>query len=290
MATIITNQATLNYRYGTATATAVSNVATSVLNQILEITKDSLNSTYRIGQTVTYIITVTNNGSNESQPVTVVDDLGTYAINGNDVTPLTYNGPAQLFINGVLESVLTPEIEEGSVTFNIPAIPAGGNAQIIYLATVNEFASGASGSQITNTATADSDCDCPCDEAVSDSNTITAEEFADVRIVKSVCPNPAVCDGELTYTFDIFNYGNIAATEVVLTDTFIPPLTDIEVYVNGTLIPEDDYSYINGTLTLPDEDSDLEISVPAASFAVDDETGNITLVPGQIQIIVRGNL
>lgn len=289
MATIITNQATLNYRYGTSTATATSNITTAVLNGPLSISKTSLSQSYRVGQNVTYLITVTNNGTAGAEDITIIDDLGTFLSDGNNVTPLTYLGPSQLFINGAFESEITPTLGANNIAFMIPSIPAGGNAQIIYLVRVNSYASSEAGSEITNTATADFDCGCPCNEPVSDSYTITAEEFADVRIVKTICPNPVVCGSTVTFTFNLYNYGNIPATDVVLTDTFDPALSDIEVFVDDVLIPSEDYNYINGTLRLPALGSDFEITIPAATFERDD-VGNITVTPGNVRIVVRGTI
>ena len=289
MATIITNQATLNYRYGTSTATATSNITTAVLNGPLSISKTSLSESYRIGQNVTYLITITNNGSTEANNINVVDNLGTFESDGNNITPLTYLGPSQLFLNGAFESVITPTVGGNSIAFQIPVIPAGGNAQIIYLVRVNSLANAAAGSEITNTASADFDCGCPCREPVIDSYTITAEEFADVRIVKTICPNPVVCGSLVTFTFNLYNYGNIAATDVVLIDTFDPALSDIEVFVNDALIEEDNYDYINGTLQLPSLLGDFDITIPEATFERD-ANDNVTVTPGNVRIVVRGTI
>lgn len=289
MATLISNQATISYRFGTRAANAVSNIASTVLSSALDIDKTSLSEQYRIGQSLTYIITVTNNGNEDSGAINVSDDLGTFTQNGTEITPLTYVGPARLFINGSFDSVINPDVNENDIQFEIENIPANGNAQIIYLASVNSFASGETGSEITNTATASRACDCPCDQNVSDSNTIILEAFADIRIVKSVCPNPVICGGELTFVFDIFNYGNVEATEVVLTDTFVPPLTDITVTVDGIVIPESQYRYVNGVLTLPNAIGD-EITVPAAEFVRSPINGVVTVTPGKIQITVSGNV
>lgn len=285
MATIITNQATINYRFRNAAATAVSNTATTVLGAQVEISKNSLTEVYRPQQIITYIIGITNRGSALTD-VGVVDDLGTYTENGNSYTPLTYIGPAQLYINGAFNSVITPDVEENGISFEIANIPAGGNAQIVYQVRVNGFAGVEEGSEITNTAIVD--CNCPCDVTDSDSHTIRAEGFADIRIIKSVCPNPVGCGEELTYVFDIYNYGNIPANNVVLTDRFEPALSDIAVSVNGVSIPDEDFSYVNGVLTLPAAGSDYEITVPAATFERNDTTGEYEITPGQIQIIVTG--
>ncbi len=289
MATIITNQARLNYRYGTATATAVSNVTSTILNSQLSVSKTALSDCYRIGQNITYIISITNNNSRSASDIMVADDLGTYNASCGEVTPLDFIGPAQLFINGVFRSAIAPTIEENGIVFEIDSLPANSNAQIIYIAQVNEYANGAIGSVITNTVIVDNNCDCPCEIPSSDSTTVPVCQYADVRIVKSICPNPVICGERLTYTFTLYNYGNIPATDVVLTDTFEPALTDLEVTINGVFIPSEDYDYVNGTLTLPADDSEYEITIPAATFSRNANCA-ITVTPGSVQITVSGNI
>ncbi len=289
MATIISNQATLNYRFGTTNAVAVSNTLTASIGSLLSVSKTSLSENYRIGQDITFVISITNNGGTDSGQITVFDDLGTFILNGDEITPLTYLDTAQLFINGIFESELSPSFNDNGVIFEISGLTPNANLQIIYRARVNEFANGESGSTITNSVTVENDCMCPSDEPSTDSNTITAEAFADVRIVKSVCPNPIICGDELTFSFEISNYGNIPATEVVLHDTFVPILNDITVRVNGVIIPESDYDYENGILTLPNENGD-EIIIPAAEFVVNPTTAEITVVPSTQIITVTGTI
>ncbi|MBR6755073.1 MAG: DUF11 domain-containing protein [Clostridia bacterium] len=290
MATIITNQARLNYRYAGAReiSTVFSNTASAILNGQLDIEKTSLSTTYRIGQDITYFITVTNEGNGAVNDVVITDDLGTYRVGNNNYTPLTYIGPSQLLINGVFDSLITPVISNGRIVYNIENLPANATAQIRYIVRVNEFANGSICSQITNTATAV--CDCICNEPASDSHTLTAEAFADVRVIKSICPNPVICGEEVNFIFDIYNYGNLEATDVILIDTFNPPITDIEVRVDGVLIPESDYDYVNGVLTLPSPDSDYSITVPPATFTQNPQTGIISIVPGNVRITVSGRI
>lgn len=290
MATIITNQARLNYRYAGARdiSTVFSNTASAILNGQLSIEKTSLSTTYRIGQDITYFLTVSNEGNGSTSDIIVTDDLGTYQIGSDDYTPLTYIGPSQLFINGVFVSNITPIISDGNIIFNIENLPVNSTAQIVYIARVNEFANGGNGASITNTATAV--CDCICSEPSSDSHTLTAESFADVRIIKSICPNPVICGEDVNFIFDIYNYGNLEATDIVLIDTFEPPITDIEVRVDGVLIPATDYSYVDGTLTLPAPDSEYSIVIPPATFSQNPESGIITVVPGNVRITVSGRI
>ena len=287
MATIITNQATLNYRFGTATASTVSNITSAAIGGSTEIVKTSLNQSYRSNENITYIINVANSGS-PIENITISDNLGSYTTNGNIYTPLTFSGNAQLFINGIENNNFEINETENGIEFVIDNIPTNGNAQIIYQATVNEYAPICCGGSITNTVI--SNCQCICGGTAEDSHTINAECYADVRISKSVCPNPIKCGEEITYIFDIYNYGNIDATDIVLTDTFTPPLTDIVVSLDGTVIPNTEYSYFNGVLTLPTVENEFEITVPAASCTRNTETGLYIVTPGHIQIIVTGNI
>ena len=287
MATIITNQATLNYRFGTVSASTVSNITSAVIGGSYEIEKTSINNSYRIGENITYVITLKNNGG-ALENITVADDLGGFIFNSNYLKPLDYVGPADLFINGNLVSSITPAEDENGITFEIGNIPAGGIAQIIYQAKPNAYAGICCGDEIINTAT--TECNCPCNPTVGASHTLTAECYADVRITKSVCPNPIVCGGEITYVFDITNYGNIAATDVVLTDIFNPPLSDIKVYFDGVELSENDYDYVNGELTIPEPDSDVNLTIPAATCVRDPQTGEVSQEPGKIQMIVNGRL
>ncbi len=288
MATIITNRATISYNNGTVSLTAVSNTTSATVLEALSIRKLALSDTYKTGDDLTYSILLENSSDSDASDIIVTDDLGSYDFNGNTVTPLDYGGSAQLFINGSFVSDITPVINANSIVFTVPSIPANSNAQILYNVTVNEFANSSAGSEITNTASVDFECDCICNQGSSDSETVQAEEYAELSIVKSVCPNPIICGERVTYVIDIYNYGNIAAADVVLTDTFVPTLEDIAVTVDGVLIPESDYSYIDGTLTLPAEDSEYSLIVPAATFSQNAESGIYEVTPGHLQIIITG--
>ncbi len=290
MAIIITNQARLNYRYGTASETSFSNITSTVLNSSLSITKSAMSDCYKASQTLTYIINVTNNGSSSVINASINDNLGTFVSDNASITPLTYIGNALLYINGIQNSGLNTIVNPDGVIFEISEIPPKGSAQIIYLAQVNKYACNAVDSTITNLATAESGCDCPCEEASIGSNTVIACEYADLRIVKSVCPNPATCDERLTYTFNLYNYGNIPATDVVLTDSFEPELKDLEVFVDGSFIPSGNYDYINGTIILPSDDNEYSITVPPAVCIRNSVTGIVESTPGTVLITVSGTL
>ena len=180
MARQITNQASLTYQYGGVTASAASNIATAILQETLSAAKTSLDAAYRSGQALTYILTLTNSGSAALTNVQAVDDLGTYTPAGGTaaVTPLTYTGPALLYVNGALSGPITPAAAENAITFTIPSIPAGATAMILYKARVNGNAQLAAGASVQNTVTATAD---GVAESVSAAHTVTAEDYADVN-------------------------------------------------------------------------------------------------------------
>ena len=286
MATTITNQATISYNYGEVTATATSNVATTVLQGALTITKNSVYENYGTDSDLVYMISVTNSGDTAINALNVTDDLGTYTVTaGTTATPLTYIGPAQLYINGVFSGNIEGTAGSSNVQFTIPTLGAGATAQILYRVKTNEFAPLSASGTITNTASTT-----PAGgETVTASLTIGALNAADVRIFKSMSPNPVLYGGTLTYTFDIYNYGNVAATDVVLTDTFDPAPANITVTVNGTQIPAANYTYTGGLLTLP-TGGELALTVPAATFTASPATGEITVDPGTVRIVVTGTV
>ena len=285
MATI-TNQARITYSYGAVNAAAASNIATATLTEPLTGSKTSLGSTYTAGDEITYILSLTNGSANAATDITVSDNLGRSTAGGVAYTPLSYVGPAYLYINGVYTSELTPATIAGSLIFTLPSIPAGANAVIIYKAALTSEAPLTSGSTVTNTATFTS----PTLGTAEKSNTITVENYARLNIVKSMSPNPVVGGGQLTYTFTVYNYGNDAATDVVLTDVFSPAPTDITVTVNGTAVSAENYTYTGGTLTLPAAGSSYEITVPAATFTTDTTTGAVTASPGVTVVEVTGTI
>lgn len=284
---IITNQASVSYAYGERTARALSNVAETVLTDPVTATKTALGTDYRAGEQITYILTAQNGTAAPITDLVVTDNLGTFTDAGVTVTPLSYLGPAYLYINGVFSGELTPATGRDEVIFTLPALPVGANAVIVYQAQVNEYAPLGQANEIDNIALFES---ASLGLSQTAEAAIQTENYADVRIVKTMTPNP-VTDGErLTYVFTISNYGNEDATDVTLTDTFSPAPTAITVSVDGTTVPPSGYSYTGGTLVLPGADPTQELTIPAATYTRDATTGIYTVNPGTVTVTVTGTI
>lgn len=283
MAEII-NRASLRYTYGKCmVAQVLSNVASVMLNGALIGSKTSLGSTYRSGVDITYIITIQNISSVSKTAVQVSDNLGTYLVSGTTTaTPLTYVGPTELFVNGTPSGELTPNVTASNIVFTIPTIPAGGNVVLVYKVSVNEYAPLETGSTITNTASYIGDDGC---NDFSVDNTVTVDDYADVRIFKTMSPNPIVCGSPITYTFTLYNYGNIEATNVTLTDTFSPYPATITVKLNGATAGTDTYTYIDGMFTFGTRTTPL--TLPPATFETAAD-GSVTVTPSVTIITVTG--
>lgn len=283
----ITNRANLTFTYGGVTGSATSNLATATLLDPLSVEKTSVGNTYRAADKVTYVLSVQNNGNTTLTDVTLTDNLGTYpSANGVAVTPLTYNDNATLYISGIFSGPIEGTATANSVTFTIPALAPGANAMVLYEAVTNAYTPTAPGSSITNTVTVTATS---VTAPLTATHTITAEDYADISILKEMSPDP-ISDGDLiTYTFTITNMGNTDATGVVLTDAFNPIPNAITVTVGGQTVSPNDYTYENGLLTLPTGEG-FSITVPAASVTTDPVTGAVTTTPGTLVITVTGTI
>ena len=289
MAQIITNQASVAYQYNGQSASILSNIASAVLTEPLSMEKVSLESVYRYGEEITYSISFENSGTAALSGVTVTDNLGTYTLAGTmtAVTPLTYVAPAILLIDGIYAGNITPTQTENSVVFTIPALAASSRAQIIYKAAVNAFAPLGDGAVIENTVSLTAS---GINALITDSNQITADDYADVTVTKSMSPTNVVDGDALTYTFVINNYGNAPAEEIVLRDAFDPAPESITVQLNGVTQPTAAYTYENGVLTYPAEGAAQTLSLPAATIVQDPITGQVSITPSSLTISVTGVL
>ena len=278
------NQATLRYN-NTVTN---SNIASGELVEVLSATKTALLDTYQVGETVTYAVSVLNSGTVPFNGLTLTDDLGAYTVGTATVTPLTYiEGSVQYYVNGVLQPApavtVGPPLQIGGI-----AVPAGGNAILLYEAEANAYASPAVGGTVENTVTVSGLGVTP----VTATETVTARQEAQLTVNKSITPAVVTDNSRVTYTLTLQNTGNtavIATDDAVITDTFDPILTDLVVTFNGTaLVSGTDYTYDATTgafATLPGV-----ITVPAATYAQDPVTGEWTVTPGISTLAIVGTI
>lgn len=279
-----TNQAQL--RYGNAVTN--SNVAVGEILEVLSATKTAVKTTYGQNDTVTYIISIVNSGATAFNGLTLTDDLGAYTFGTGTVTPLTYiPGTINYYINGTLQTA--PTVEAGPpLTVSGISVPANGNATIIYETAVNEFAPFATGSDVVNTARITGGGITP----ITISETIAAESTPILNLTKSVSPVPVTENGILTYTFLIQNMGSAPAavtTGATITDTFNPILSGLTVTFNGTAwTAPTNYTYNETTGLFATAAG--QITVPAATFTQDPETGAWVTTPGVSTLVVTGTI
>ena len=284
-----TNQATLSYN-GTTTN---SNLVTGTLQEALTATKTAVSGTYAPGDDVTYIISIVNDGTAPLTDLTVTDNLGAYTYETETLVPLTYtDASVTYYVNGALQTAPTVTAGPPLVVSGLD-VPAGGNALLIYEASVNQYAPPEAGSTIVNTASI-AGTGVPAEVEVSE--TVTAAEEANLTITKSLTPEVVTGDGPLTYTFTIQNTGNTAATAedtVVLTDTFDPVLSGLQSTLeNGADVPSERVpftAYTYNETTGEFASTAGAITVPAATYT-QTGTGEWVATPGVTTLVVTGTV
>ena len=278
------NQATLTYNNNVIN----SNITTGEIQEVLTITKTAVQTNYAQGGEVTYVINIRNTGTLAYNGLTVTDDLGAYTFGTQTLVPLTYqDSTATLFLNGIPQAA--PTVTAGpSLTISGINIPAGGVATILYAATLNQFAPLGTDGAITNTATISGGGITP----ISDSETISAAQQANLTISKSLCPTVVTENGQITYTFVIQNTGNtpvVATDNAVITDTFDPVLSNLTVTFDGApWTAPANYTYNPATGQFATNAG--QITVPAATYTRDPVTGAVVMQPGVSTLTVTGTI
>lgn len=278
------NQASLNFN----DTVINSNVTTGELLEVLSVTKTAVTGTYSQGDVVTYVISIVNTGTTAYTGLTLTDDLGAYPLGTLTPVPLTLvEDSVRYYAGGILQA--TPTVTAGPpMTVSGITVPAGSSATVIYSARVNGYAPLDTGGTINNTVTVTGGGITPLTAA----ETVTAAQEASLTISKSICPAVVTENGQLTYTFVIQNTGNTAVVETdnaTVTDTFNPILSDLAVTFNAApWVQGTNYTYDAATgefATLPGQ-----LSVPAATFTQDPETGAYTVQPGVSILTVTGTV
>lgn len=279
------NQASLQYN----NITTLSNVVSGELLEVLSAVKTAVSETYEADGTVTYVVTVLNSGTTPYTNLTLTDDLGAYSFGTGTVVPLTYeDGALRYYVNGVLQP--TPAVSSTSpLTVTGINVPAGGNATVVYSATVNGFAPLAVDSTVINTATVSGG---GLPSPLSASETITVAEAPQLTITKALSPSAVVAGSPITYTLTIANYGNtdaIATDNLIVSDDFDPALILQQVTLNGVALTEGvDYTYVPATGAFATVAG--RVTVPAATYTQDPVSGEIQVVPGVSVLAITGTI
>lgn len=279
------NQATLTYGGNVTT----SNVVTGELQQAVSAAKYALGETYTQGEVLTYVISLVNSGTTPLTDLTVTDDLGAYTAAGGTLVPLDYvEGSLTYYVGGARQATPVVTSTDPLVVTGI-TVPAGGDAFLVYQARVNEFASPATGSTVTNTATVTGE---GLSSPIVAQETVNAVSEAFLTIGKTLNPTTVSEGDRLTYTFVIQNFGNIpvvATDDATVTDTFDPILSDLTVTFNGAVWSEGaEYTYDEATgvfTTVP-----ATITVPAATYTQNPATGAWSVTPGVSTLVVVGTV
>ena len=255
-----TNQAQL--RYGNSVTN--SNIAVGEILEVLSISKTAVKNTYHPGGTVTYIISIVNSGTTPITGLTLTDDLGAYAFSTTSLTPLTYlDNTVKYYTNGTLQAA--PAVTAGPpLVFSGLTVPANGNLTLVYETAVNQYAPLTNESFITNTVTASGD----------GITSITAKETV---------------NAEALPLLGITNVPANEATAVIVTDTFNPILSNLTVTFNGSTWTEgEDYTYDKTTGTFATGAG--KVTVPAATFTVNETTGEWSSNPGFSTLTITGTV
>lgn len=278
-----TNYATLTYSGGTTD----SNTVTGELLETLSMTKTALPERYRPGDRVSFVVSMVNSGNLPLTNLTLTDQLGSYSLGSATLYPLAYEeNSLRLFSNGVAQ---TPPAVASTAPLTITGItvPAGGDVQLIYQATVTAFAPLGTEATVTNQVTATGGISNP----VTASATIGNASAVDLQVTKALSPTAVAENGQITYTFVIANRGSIpagTADQAVLTDTFNPRLTNLTVtYNTAAWTAGVNYSYDAATglfTTLPGQ-----ITVPAATYTQNTD-GTWSTTPGTATVTVTGTI
>ena len=285
MATQINNSASVTYAYGrSGFDSATSNVATTSLieDYAISATKQSLNSSFRPGENITYYVSVTNDGTEPLFSVTVSDDLG------GTGSPLSFvEGSGLVVIDGVTSPIVPTTLDPLSFTL-ATTLPAGETATLFFVARVDSSLSDTITS-ITNTATVTAREGSATGTIItvdpSPTYTISLEDYALLTVTKEVSATEIVPNQAFDYVITIENSGSLDATNVVITDTLpagfvVNSIVSVTDGVSTTYTP-DDYTIdpTTNTLTLPTGGA-VSLVVPAAVGGVSGMT-TIT-INGQI--------
>jgi len=174
----------------------------------LQISKSDSPDPVYIGDNLTYLVSVTNNGPDNASSVNVTDTL-----------------PPGVTFQSATPSAGTASNTTNTVTWNIGNLAKNASANLTILVTAPS-----SSGNITNSATisgSEPDPDTNNNSASEDTTvtTVPPAPEADLQISKSDSPDPVYIGDNLTYLVSVTNSGPDNATGVNVTDTLPPGVT-----------------------------------------------------------------
>lgn len=211
-ANVVSNGSSASYQYtvnpsqSPVTKNISSNlVSTQINNANVTLTKSTNKQFATIGETISYTILITNSGNTAATNVQLTDPLP----NGTILTPGTVT------LNGVLQNV------DSLVALPIGTIPGGATFTLSFQVTVINITAQ---NPIINNAFASYlytvNPSLPPTSKTANSNSVTSTiRLANLHANKSVSQTFAEVGDVLTYTFSLTNDGNVAANNVVLSDS-----------------------------------------------------------------------
>ncbi|MEK4408545.1 cell surface protein [Bacillus sp. FSL L8-0642] len=198
-------------------------VSTQINNANVTLTKSTNKQFATIGETISYTILITNSGNTAATNVQLTDPLP----NGAILTPGTVT------LNGVLQNV------DSLIALPIGTIPGGATFTLSFQVTVINITAQ---NPIINNAFASYlytvNPSLPPTSKTANSNSVTSTiRLANLQATKSVDKTFAEVGDVLTYTFALTNDGNVAANNVLLSDSI----------ANGTAFVPDSVTINNVT-------------------------------------------
>lgn len=278
----IHNKALQTDNFNTESSKAVSEKGSDI-----SFTKISLNTSYSIGDTITYLLSVINSGSVIFNDVSITDNLGAYYFGTKKLHPLSYvDSSAVLCVNGKSEPI-NVKCTKANLVFSGFSLPANSGAIISYRTKANFFAPLKEKSTIKNKATL---------EATKLPSPVTATATIPVLLrpilftAKTLSYESSTENRQLTRTITLFNIGSKDVREgVFVNDTLNPTPSDIRVTCNGTLWTAGiNYTFDKATGIFTTLEGQL--TVPKATFTQNATTGKWTVTPGSTKIRITSTV
>ncbi|TWD82228.1 putative repeat protein (TIGR01451 family) [Kribbella amoyensis] len=185
----------------------------------LAITKTAQPVPVQAGRPVTYTLTVTNNGPSAAQSVKVTDPV-----------------PAPLRYASAESSQGSCTEADSTVTCAVGRVAPGA---VVAVTVVANVPSGTPPDGVDNTATVSSPTSDPEPDNNSATYTLTTDAQANLKLTKTVSPDPVVAGRSITYKLTATNAGPSDAQGVTITDDVPEAVTDVSASATGGAVCTD---------------------------------------------------